>query len=113
MRPEEFVKILNRETIDGNLELYKDLLDTKTEAQDPVWKGILSIYINLSKEEKDTFLKFVKIVEVNTLSHVLGILDGSTYAEGIDDGFILTAENNNEKINEDLQSLFLELIEEQ
>ncbi|AZA77810.1 hypothetical protein EG359_10385 [Chryseobacterium joostei] len=111
MRPEELVKILNRETIDGNLELYKDLLDTTTEAQDPVWKGILPIYINFSKEEKDTFLKFLKLVEINTLSHVLGILDGSTYADGIDEEFILTTENSEEKINDDLQSLFLELIE--
>ncbi|REC41602.1 transposase [Chryseobacterium pennipullorum] len=112
MKPEEFVKILNKEVIEGNLELYKNLLDTTTEAQDPIWKGILPMYINFSKEEKDVFLKFLRIVEINTLSHVFGILDGSTYAEGIDDNFTLTTELDNEKVNEDLQNLFLELVEE-
>lgn len=113
MKPEELVKILNRDVINGNLELYRNLLNTTTEATDPVWKGILPIYINLSREEKEIFLKFLKIVEINTLSHVLGILDGVTHADGIEQDFILTIENDNRKINEDLQDLFLELIEEE
>jgi len=73
----------------------------------------LPIYINFSREEKEVFLKFLKIVEINTLSHVLGILDGSTFTDGIEEEFILSTENNGKKINEDLQSLFLELIEEE
>lgn len=113
MKSEDLIKILNRDVIKGNLELYQNLLDTTNEATDPVWKGILPMYINFSKEEKETFLKFLKIVEINTLSHVLGILDGTTYAEGIENDFILTTENDNKKINEDLQDLFLELIEEE
>jgi len=39
-------------------------------------------------------------------------LDGSTYADGIEDNFILTTEGSDEKIDEDLQDLFLVLIEE-
>lgn len=73
----------------------------------------MPIYINFSREEKEVFLKFLKIVEINTLSHVLGILDGSTFTDGIEEEFILSTENNGKKINEDLQSLFLELIEEE
>jgi len=72
-----------------------------------------NIYINFSREEKEIFLKFLKIVEINTLSHVLGILDGSIFTDGIEEEFILSTENNGKKINEDLQSLFLELIEEE
>lgn len=112
MKSEEFVKILNREVIEGNLDLYRNLLDNTNEANHPVWKGILPIYINFSKEEKEIFLKFLKIVEINTLSHVLGILDGSTYTDDIENNFILMIENEDEKLNEDLQSSFLELIEE-
>ncbi|WP_172279462.1 transposase [Chryseobacterium sp. LAM-KRS1] len=112
MTPEELVKILNRDVINGNLKVYQNLLDTTNEATDPIWKGILPIYINLSKEEKKNFLQFLKIVEINTLSHVLGVLDGSTFAEGIEEEFILSTENSGTKINDDLQSLFLELIEE-
>ncbi|WP_083536113.1 hypothetical protein [Chryseobacterium vrystaatense] len=75
MKPDELVKLLNKHVIEGNLELYKKLLNTTTEATNPVWRGILPIYIYLSKEEKEVFLKFFKIVEINILSHVLGILD--------------------------------------
>jgi hypothetical protein len=113
MKPEELVKVLNRDVIEANLDLYQNLLETTNEATDPVWKGILPIYIDFSKEEKEIFLKFLKIVEINTLSHVLGILDGTTYADGIENDFILTIENDNKKINEDLQDLFLELVEEE
>ena len=113
MKSEELVKILNRDVIQGNLELYQNLLETTNEATDPVWKGILPIYINFSREEKEVFLKFLKIVEINTLSHVLGILDGSTHADGIEQDFSLTIENDDKKINENLQDLFLELIEEE
>ncbi|SMC41525.1 hypothetical protein [Chryseobacterium sp. YR221] len=113
MKPEELVRVLKRETIEGNLELYKNLLDTTNEAKDPVWKGILPIYINFSKEEKEIFIKFLRVVEINTLSHVLGIIDGSTYVDGITQDFFLTTGDSNEKINDDLQSLFLELIEEE
>ncbi|MBB4807440.1 hypothetical protein HNP38_002746 [Chryseobacterium defluvii] len=113
MNSVELVKIFNRDVIEENLGLYKNLLETTTQAIDPVWKAIISMYIDFSREEKDAFLKFLRIVEINTLSHALGILDGSTYADGIDDEFLLTTENSNTKLNEDLQSLFLELVEKE
>ncbi len=112
MNPEKLVEIFNRDVIEENLSLYENLLETTTQATDPVWKGIIPMYIDFSKEEKEVFLKFLKIVEINTLSHVLGILDGSTFAEGINDEFLLTTENSSKKLNEDLQSLFLELTED-
>lgn len=44
MKSEELVKVLNREVIEGNLELYKNLLNTTTEAKDPIWKGIAYLF---------------------------------------------------------------------
>ncbi|RNA61956.1 hypothetical protein D1631_08420 [Chryseobacterium nematophagum] len=81
MKPKQLVKILNRDVIDDNLSLYQNLLETTPQATDPVLKGILPMYIDFSKDEKETFVKFLKIVKINTLSHVLGILDGTTYAD--------------------------------
>lgn len=113
MKPKELVEILKKSVIEENFDSYQNLLETTNEATDPIWKGILPIYIDFSKEEKETFLKFLRIVEINTLSHVLGIFDGTTYAEGIDDEFIINMEGKKEKLNGDLQNLFLELIEEE
>lgn len=112
MKTKTLVEILERDVIEGNLALYRNLLDTTNEATDPVWKAILPLYINFSKDEKEAFLNFLKVVEINSVSHVLGLLDGTIYADGIEEEFILTTEVDNEKINENLQDLFIELVEE-
>lgn len=67
--------------------------------------------LNLIIQSVKKLLSLIKVL-ANTLSHVLRILDGSTHADGIENDFILTTENDNKKINEDLQDLFLELVEE-
>ncbi len=54
MRPEELVKILNRDVINGNLELYKNLLDTTNEATDPVWR-ISCQYTLIFQEKKKKY----------------------------------------------------------
>ena len=55
MKSDELVKILNRDVIQGNLELYQNLLDTTNEATDPVWRAILPIYINFQEKKKKYF----------------------------------------------------------
>ncbi|WP_167375335.1 hypothetical protein [Chryseobacterium oleae] len=55
MKPSELVKILKRDVIEGSIELYENLLNTTKEARDPVWKGILPMYIDFSKEERTVF----------------------------------------------------------
>lgn len=109
MRSLKLVQLLRKTVIEENLATYQNLLSTTKEAHDPVWKGILPIYNNLNEDQKEAFIKFLRIVEVNTLSHVLGILDGtSSYAE-INENLILISDQNDEKINGDLQDIFLEL----
>lgn len=51
------------------------------------------------------------MIQVNTVSHLLGILDGSTYLNENRESFVLTTEQDDELINGSLQDIFLELEE--
>jgi hypothetical protein len=75
-------------------------------------KEILSLFKNLTKEQKASFLNFSRLIQVNTVSHIFGILDGSTYLDESRQSFILKTETGEDIINGDLQDLFLEIEEE-
>ena len=108
MNPNELIDFLRNNVIEKNLELYKMLLDTTKEATDETWKGILPIYNSLNEVQKSNFIKFLGLVEVNTLSHVLGILDGVSSTKDLKDELILISNSTEEKINGELQDIFLE-----
>jgi len=103
----EFVKQLKERVIENDNKVYQNLLDTTTEAKDSIWQGVLPIYKNLNADQKLAFLHFLRMIQVNTLSHILGVLDGSTTLSENDVNFILKTEEKDEQINGDLQDIFL------
>lgn len=104
-----FIKHLKEYVIDN--EIYRNLLDSTSIASDHVWQGILPIYKELNKELQDSFLQFLRLIQVNTLSNLLGILDGSTFLSSENEKFILRTEGSDTTINGDLQDIFLGLEE--
>lgn len=114
MNQQTFAEGLYKNIISGNLNVYQDLFNnTKVEqATDFYWKKALKLYLNLSPEDKTVFFKILKQVEIDTVSNVLGVLDGSTSLEGIDGELVLMSEDGNKKINGELQDLFLEIAED-
>jgi hypothetical protein len=103
----EFVKRLKERVIDNDNKVYQKILDTTKVAKDPVWQEILPVYKNMTKEQQVAFIRFLRLIQVNTLSHVLGILDGSTYLSDGNENFVLKTEQNEDPINGDLQDIFL------
>jgi len=103
----EFVKKLKERVIENDNKVYQNLLDTTIEAKDPVWQGILPTYKAMNKDQQAAFLQFLRMIQVNTLSHILGVLDGSTTLSESDVNFILKTEGKDELINGDLQDIFL------
>jgi hypothetical protein len=107
----DFIRSLRYIILDHEASSYQDSLDTDDlEITDPVWKGISPIYKSMSYEQKTAFLKFIRLVRVNTLSEVLGILDGSSYLS--DERVTFTLKAGDEVINGDLQDIFLASEEE-
>jgi hypothetical protein len=107
----EFVKKLKDRVIENDNKVYQNLLDTTIRAEDPIWNGILPIYKNLDKSQQLAFLQFSRMIQVNTLSHILGVLDGSTTLGDNVENFILKTEEKADQINGYLQDLFLEMEE--
>jgi hypothetical protein len=103
----KFIEALRQRAIENDNQFYQNLLDSTDEAKDPVWNKILYIYRNCSTEQKKSIVDFIRLIQVNTMSHILGVLDGSTYLSEDRELFILKAEKSDEMINGDLQDIFL------
>ena len=103
----EFITKIKERVVDNDNEVYKNLLDTTIEAKDPTWQGILPIYKGMSENQQILFLQFLRMIQVNTVSHILGVLDGTTNLTENGETFVLKTEEQEELINGDLQDIFL------
>lgn len=114
MNKEDFIKNLYHSVIKENSTIYWDLF-TNTDinkVKDSYWKEALKLYTDLSDENKDVLFKIIEQVQVDAVSNILGVLDGTTSIEAEDVEFKLITEDNDKQINGDLQDLFLEYDEE-
>jgi len=110
MNPDSFVAKVRSAVVDQNIAADRDLLESTTveAATDPYWKRLLTLYHSVSGEQKAVVLEVMRQVRIDTVSEVFGILDGSSALEGPREDFVLTTRSDSQKINGDLQDLFLE-----
>ena len=111
---ETFVKSLYGLIVKENLERYKDLyetavVDSKTDAY---YKEALNLYNSISEEKRVVIIKIIEQTMVDTISSMLGIIDGSIPLDD-DDSFEPKLFLNSMDTEGELQDLFLEHIEEQ
>lgn len=97
--------------MDSNIDIYKDLLKNTKEAQDPYWIDVLAFYKDLDDLQKDTLFKIIRQVEIDTISNVLAILDGTSQYHDQKNSFVLSTEKG-DRLENELQDRFLELFEE-
>jgi len=107
----EIIKDIKKNVIEDDLKMYTEIFNSNEIGNDPIWKEIIPIYNNLSITNKSSFINFIKLIQVNTVSHIFGILDGSSYLNEKNEDFLLITKSNNKIINGDLQDIFLELEE--
>lgn len=108
----EFVTKLRERVIEDDNKIYQNLLNATKEAKDPVWQGILPIYKNLSEEQQIAFFLFLRMIQVSTMSHILGILDGTTVLTKNIEKFILKITDEEETMSGNLQDIFFEMEED-
>ena len=113
-KKKELIKNIYESITKENQSVYRDLFEnTEIETTtDAYWKEALKLYGELSNENKEIFFKIIKQVEIDAVSNILGILDGTV---GLENGAVeldLNFKNSNEKINGDLQDMFLVYDEE-
>ncbi len=113
MKPEEFVQKIRQSVLDENVVIYKDLFETTEveQASDPYWKEALCLFKKLSNEDREILFKIIRQVSIDTISNLFAILDGVSCLEDQEGDFSLTLDDKPEKLNGDLQDIFLEIEE--
>lgn len=111
MNDGDFVNCIRSNIIDANLQIYKDIFaKTESDVSNSYWKKVLRFYGSLENPEKEILFKIIRQVMVDTISNLFGILDGVCITQEIPFGE-LTLELSGQRINGDLQDLFLEIEE--
>ncbi|QCJ44584.1 transposase [Bacillus sp. S3] len=77
---EEFVKSLYKSIVLEDLELYKCLYETTNVSNntDDYWIKALGLYNSLEEENKGVLFKIIEQTMIDTISNMLGIIDGSS-----------------------------------
>lgn len=107
----ELIKVIYNSVLVENIEIYRDLFEnSKIEIRTTeYWKSTLELYEKLSSADKQIFLRIVEQTVVDTISNMLGVIDGSSTLTGFQHEIGLTV--GNQFIQSDLQDVFLEMVE--
>ena len=115
MTKEEMVNGLKKRIVDLSLESYIEMFN-KAEIKsksDKYWIDAVSFFKGLNEEEKRIFFNIVRQIQIDTLSEVLAFLDGVYWVEGQEEDLKLVSLNNSEeKLNQDLLDTFHNMIYE-
>lgn len=109
---EIFIKSIYKSIVEENRSLYKSLFNNTDidKANDEYWKKSLKLYNSLSEENKEILMTIIQQTMIDTISNMLGIIDGSSTLSGCDAEpklYLDDADTDGE-----LQDLFLEYVEE-
>jgi hypothetical protein len=110
MTPENFVTQVRSAVVDQNVAIYKELFESTAPdaASDPYWKRALTLYRSLNETDRLVLFEIMRQATVDTVSNIFAILDGVSALEGPREDFALTTTSDRQKINGNLQDLFLE-----
>ncbi|SFB38103.1 transposase [Clostridium frigidicarnis] len=108
---EIFIKSLYK-TIVQDKELYRNQLDNSNidKVTEEYLKQVLELYNDASQDKKDALVDFIELIMIDTISNMLGIIDGSSTLSGCDAESKLYLDGID--TDNELQDLFLEYVEE-
>lgn len=109
---EIFVKSLYESIVKENLQLYKNLYETKnvTPKTEDYWRKNIGFHDSLTDENKDIFMRIIEQTMIDTISNMLGVIDGSSTLK--DCSFEPKLLLDSIDTDGELQDSFLEFIEE-
>ena len=109
---EIFIKSLYKTIVQEGKGEYKSLLDNTRvgDATDKCWISALQLYDNLTEENREKLMGVIELVMIDTISSMLGIIDGSSTLSECNAEPKLYL--NDIDTDGELQDLFLEYVEE-
>ncbi len=107
MTPEYFAAGILQLVIKDGMETYRHMFsNTQPEkSKDPYGKRALTLFSQLSGNQREVLFDIIRQTSVDTVSCVLGVVDGVCFIEGETDSYKLTY--GGQDLGNDLQSLFL------
>lgn len=108
----EFIDKLKKFVIHDNNEFYKKVLDETpiSKIRDPFWIEAKKLYEKSNENEKKVILDIFNTVIIDTLSNMLGIIDGTSIISNNNEFLFLDSKSKKE-LNGRLQDLLLGSIE--
>src|SRR5690349_21809103 len=108
MKPIDFVAALRSEVIASNQRQYQQwfLNSDPASARDPYWRRALEMFATLPQDQRDAFFEVLRHTAVETMSNVLGIIDGSSFLATDAPELKLSTEDG-AKLSGSLQDYFL------
>ncbi|HEY7499464.1 MAG TPA: hypothetical protein VH740_13185 [Vicinamibacterales bacterium] len=112
MTPNRFVKAVVKTVIDEG-ESYKDTFAHPGKVTDPYWKRVLDLYRSLPPRHRKVITEIMRQVQVDTVSEMFGIFDGTSALNGRIEKFELihAVGRARVRLNGDLQDLLLNEVE--
>ena len=109
MSPDLLVSQIRREVVEANTLLYRQDYDSTLPAdvEDAYSKDATSLYQSLGTNEREIFIKILRQTVVDTVSTILGVLDGVCVIGDPIEDFILVTESDPTKLNGNLQDIFI------
>lgn len=112
MTPQDFVSQLGAEVVDKNYATYRNLLlnTSVSKALDPYWQRVLTLFSELTDDQREVLLELTRHVTIDAVANVLGVIDGTLELADAEGAFRLT--HGGQELGGELQSTFLELAEQ-
>jgi hypothetical protein len=109
----EFVTEIQMSVINNNMAIYKEIFSetSSEEASDLYWKDALTLFSSFDDKQKEILYNIIRQVQVDTVSTMLGIIDGTVFLGNHSPILTLTENRTGNSLNGDLQDLFLEMEE--
>ena len=119
MPPEEFVSSIYKKVVTDGIVHYDEILSRGTNSIDPKrirnwdWHYILKAYETMNDGQRAALKLMARQATVDTISYILGIIDGPVILPKFREDFVLTYGDPPVQLNGDLQDIFLALEEEE
>jgi hypothetical protein len=110
MTREQLVKGLKQRLVDSTVDEYRAQLDDHKNLYQVVPR-LRGFYQSLTLQQRDMFFEIVRQIEIDTVADFFSFLDGAYWVEGqTEDVALISANDNQNKLNENLTDLFLNLV---
>jgi hypothetical protein len=109
MTPQQFVSNIRSEVLEQNWATYQSVLseESLSGSVSQYWPQMAKFSLSLNQEQRKQFEMAIRQVMVDTISNILGILDGTSILEHYRGDFNLTYNDDKKQLNGDLQTFFL------